>query len=107
MDITINRSKWRIWRVNGNAKILMRSDGVYTLGVADNNTKSIYIKSGISDSLFDKVLCHELTHAYAFEYGYFLDIETEEIVADFISLYGRQIIYMTDEIIENALRRAL
>lgn len=107
MLIEINGSLWRIQAVDGHNKLLVRSDGVYTLGVTDNNVKTIYIKQGLSEHMFDKVLCHELTHAYAFEYGYFLDIKTEEIVADFMSLYGRKIVYMADEIIRNVLRRAL
>ena len=56
--------------------------------------------------MFDKVLCHELTHVYAFEFEYNVDVETEEIIADFLSLFGRQIVYLLDDLME-ILKRAV
>jgi hypothetical protein len=37
------------------------------------------------------------------EYGYSIPIETEEIVADFISLFGRSIVTVADELIYQLL----
>jgi hypothetical protein len=34
-----------------------------------------------------------------------MDVETEEIIADFISLYGRQIIYTVDDVLRNIFER--
>lgn len=82
----------------------MRSDGSITIGMTDNNTKTVYINNRLNNYLFDKCLAHELCHVYAFSFDYFMDIETEEIVADFMSLYGRKIIYLLDDLVE-ILRR--
>ena len=57
----------------------------------------------LSSQMIDKVLCHELTHVHAMEYGYSIPIETEEIVADFISLFGRSIVTVADELIYQLL----
>lgn len=46
------------------------------------------------------ILCHELVHVYSFSYGCDIDIETEEIIADFMSLYGRNIVYTADRIFD-------
>lgn len=78
----------------------MRSDGSITIGMTDNNTKSVYINNRLNDYMTDKVICHELTHVFAFEFDYYMDIETEEIVADFMSLYGRKIVYLLDDLIK-------
>lgn len=48
----------------------------------------------------DRILCHELVHVYSFSYGCDIDIETEEIIADFMSLYGRNIVYTADKIFD-------
>ena len=39
-----------------------------------------------------KVLCHEIVHAAMFSYNEDLTIEQEEIVADLIATYGKEII---------------
>lgn len=80
---------------------LMRSDGTYTLGVTDNNLKTVFISDSLNDKLFDKVLCHELCHVFTFENGCNMDIEIEEIVADFMSLYGRRIVECADKILNH------
>lgn len=83
----------------------MRSNSTYTLGVCDNGNKTIFLNNRLSGKLLDKVICHELTHVYSFEFNYVMDIQTEEIVADFMSLFGRDIIYMADDIMNKVLRR--
>jgi hypothetical protein len=75
------------------------------LGACDNEAKIIYINEKLHGKMKDKVLCHEITHAYIFEYGCSMDVETEEIIADFISLYGRQIIYTVDDVLRNIFER--
>ena len=67
----------------------------------DLMTLSLVIKAiadNVSDYMADKILCHELVHVYLFSYGCDIDIETEEIIADFMSLYGRNIVYTADKI---------
>lgn len=50
-------------------------------------------------------VCHGITHIYCFEFDYEIDVRTEEIVADFMSLFGRDVIYLADEIMGKILRR--
>ena len=100
MKIVVNNQEWQLKFVNPNNRNLMRSDGSITIGMTDNNKKTVFINNKLKGQLQDKVLCHELTHVFAFEYDYDIPIEVEEIVADFMSLYGRDIIYLLDEIME-------
>lgn len=99
MEFYMNGYRWDIMIVPPTSKKLLRSDGIFSLGVTDNNENGIYIVSGLSEYMFEKVLCHELCHCAAFSYGIHMDIETEEIVADFFSLYGRRILNVADKIL--------
>ena len=76
------------------------NNGTISLGVTNNTTKTITIADNVSDYMADKILCHELVHVYSFSYGCDIDIETEEIIADFMSLYGRNIVYTADRIFD-------
>lgn len=105
MTFKINNHIWRIEFVKSSNKNLLRSDGSWTFGVTDNNVKTVFLFKGMSDYMTDKVLVHELTHVHAMEYDYYMPIEIEEIVCDFLSLYGRSVIYMADELMGNILRR--
>lgn len=100
MNFVVNNQEWELKFVKPNSKDLMRSDGSITIGMTDNNKKTVFINNRLKGRLKDKVLCHELTHVFAFEYDYNIFIEVEEIVADFMSLYGRDIIYLLDDIME-------
>lgn len=104
MNFIVNNQEWRLLFVKPNSKELMRSDGSITLGMTDNNVKTVFVNNRLNDYMTDKVICHELTHVFAFEFDYYMDIETEEIVADFMSLYGRNIILLLDDLIK-VLRR--
>lgn len=99
MIFTVNNQEWQLKFVNPNSDELMRSDGSITLGMTDNNVKTVYINNKLNNYMTDKVLAHELTHVFAFEFDYFIPIETEEIVADFMSLYGRDIVYLLDDLV--------
>ena len=89
---------WHIQFKKPTSSELRRSDGTISLGVTDNTTKTVTIADNASDYMTDKILCHELVHVYSFSYGCDIDIETEEIIADFMSLYGRNIVYTADKI---------
>ena len=104
MTFIVNNQEWKLIFVKPNSKELMRSDGSITLGMTDNNVKTVFVNNRLNDYMTDKVICHELTHVFAFEFDYYMDIETEEIVADFMSLYGRNIILLLDDLIK-VLRR--
>ena len=104
MKFTVNNQEWNLVFVKPNSRNLMRSDGSITIGMTDNNTKTVYINNKLNEYMKDKVICHELTHVFAFEFDYYMDLETEEIVADFMSLYGRDIVYLLDDLV-GILRR--
>lgn len=105
MIFTVNGIDWILQFVQLPSEELKRSDGIYTFGVTDNNKKTVTIASGMSDYMTNKVLCHELVHCYSFSYDCHIDMPIEEIIADFMSLYGRDIIYLADDILQNVLER--
>lgn len=94
----INGVGWNIVFVNENDEVLMRSDGSFSVGVTDRTTKTIYISDRICGDFLLKVLTHELCHAYCMSFGIFMPVEVEEVVADFIATYGRDILKTADEI---------
>lgn len=91
--------------VPASSESLRRSDGSWTFGVTDNSVKTVFMLDGMSEYMTDKVLQHELSHVHAIEYDYYIPIEVEEIVCDFLSLYGRGVVYMADDIMSKILRR--
>ena len=97
----VNGNVWNIVFVHPTDRILQRSDGSFTVGVTSNKDKCIYISYGLPDYFFLNVLCHEITHVFCFEFGIILDLETEEMLADFVATYGRSIIEITDLIFRN------
>lgn len=88
----VNGTEWNIAFVKPNSRQLCRSDGTLTIGVCDNNTKTIYINQNLNNYMLMRVLTHEMVHVFCFEYDVSMDIETEEVVADFMSLFGADII---------------
>ena len=96
---TINGMDWNLRLVEPHSTMLMRSDNTYTFGMTDRNTQCIYISNRINGSFFDRVLCHELCHAFCLSYNLTMDIQTEEIVADFLATYGREVFALADELI--------
>ena len=100
-----NGKTWNLAFVEPYNDNLMRSDGSRTVGVTDNNTKTVYLSNLLRGKFLDKVLCHELVHVASFSYDCSIDIETEEIIADFMSLYGREIIYLADDLMKSIMER--
>ncbi len=103
MIFVVNGNIWRLDFVRSSSNNLQRSDGTFTFGVTDNNLKTVFMADNLSNYMKDKVFLHELTHVHAFEYDYVIPIEVEEIVADFLSLYGRDIVYLADRVMNNLL----
>lgn len=106
MIFTVHGIDWKLSLEHPNSSMLMRSDNTYTLGVTDNNTKTVYVNELLSNDMFDKVLCHELVHVFSFSNNLIIPIETEEIVADFLSTYGRDVFYVADDIMSRFVRVA-
>lgn len=105
MIFTVEGETWSLQFVNPQSPHLRRSDGSITIGVSDNNMKTVFISDSLSDAMTDKVICHELVHVFSFANDLVIPIETEEIIADFMAQYGRSIIYLADELLQNILQR--
>lgn len=95
----INNKTWEIVKISCQNPMLMRSDGSRTVGMTDRNTQTIYIANDLRGGFLDKVLCHELCHAFCLSYNIYMDIETEEIVADFLATYGREVFKIADRLL--------
>lgn len=94
----INGIYWKLAFVDPNFPLLQRLNGDFTIGACDNLTRTIYINNTLQGKLLKKVLCHQVTHAAMFSYNVDLSIEQEELIADLISTYGDQIVYITNKI---------
>lgn len=94
----INDIYWKIAFVDPSFPLLQRMNGDFTIGACDNLTRTIYISNILSGELLKKVLCHQITHAAMFSYNVDLSVEQEELVADLISTYGEEIVYITNKI---------
>ena len=79
---------------------LKRSDDSFTLGSCDNNNKTIYINDNLNERYQWKVVCHEIVHAVMFSYDINLNQKQEEVLADIIATYGKEIVSFTDNIIQ-------
>lgn len=98
MKFYVNNQEWQLQFVKPSSKDLMRSNNSITLGMTDNNTRTVYINNRLSDYMTNKVLAHELCHVYAFSFDYSMPIEVEEVVADFFSLFGRDMVDLLDDL---------
>lgn len=86
--------------VESGSLFLTRSDGTVTLGMTDGRTKTIYLDDSLTGSMLDRVLAHELVHAFMFSYDIHIEIEFEEYIADWISIFGRNLIYLLDDLMQ-------
>lgn len=94
----INGETWRVVFVSPNHPQLMRSDGSFTLGVCNDDTKTIYLDETMDYYMIKKVLTHEITHAAMFSYNVDLCPRQEELVAILIDTYGHEIINITNQL---------
>lgn len=99
----INDVEWKIVYVSPNSECLMRSDGSITLGVTDCNAHTVYLSNALSGTLLERVLSHELVHCASFSYSCHIPIDVEEIVADFLSLYGKEVVEIADSILNGVI----
>lgn len=98
MKIFIYKHFWTIKLVSPFNDILLTPQKDQTYGVSNNKTKTIYLASDLKGNQLYKVLAHELTHAFCFEYKINLSLAEEEWLADFISNYGKSIITKSDNL---------
>ena len=93
---TINGEQWFIVLVMPYDVALLMPNGNYALGACNDATKTIYISNELYGELFEQVLCHELVHASMFAYDIILGYDEEELIAEIISIFGEEIVDITD-----------
>lgn len=101
---TINGEYWRVLLVVPHSDALLMPNNVYALGACDDLEKTIYINSTLEEDMFERVLCHELVHASMFAYNIKLDYGEEELIAEIMSVFGEEIIDITDVLFEHIAR---
>ena len=94
----INNISWKLSIVPEDFPLLRRPSGEFAIGACDNLMRTIYINENLNGQLLKKVLCHEITHAAMFSYNIDLSVDQEELIADLISTYGDEIIFITNKI---------
>lgn len=78
---------------------MRRSDGSLTIGMTNGLTHTVYIDDTLRGYMLDKVIGHELVHCFMFSYDININIDLEEFIADWVATYGRDLIYLLDNII--------
>lgn len=99
MDFYIKDTLWRLKFVRPSSERLKNSQGLYTLGVTDNNIKTVFIADNLTQEKEELVICHELTHCICFEYDIYLPIDLEEWLCNFVAEHGKEIIYLLDDLL--------
>lgn len=100
----INGEQWWIVLVTPHDIALLMPNGKYALGACSDTTKTIYISNELHGEAFEQVLCHELVHASMFAYNVRLEHDEEELLAEIISVFGEEIIDITDVMFERIKR---
>lgn len=101
---TINGEWWKIVLVGAYDVALLMPNGNYALGACNDATKTIYISDELYGDFFEQVLCHELVHAAMFAYNIVLGYDEEELIAEIISIFGEEIIDITNRMFERIKR---
>ena len=102
----VNGIEWKLSLAEPCNDMLRRSDNSITLGATDNNLKTVFLNNRLKGRMLEKVLCHEIVHTFCFSYGCTFDIQTEEIIADFLATYGREVFDVADNILQRFARVA-
>lgn len=99
---TINGIVWQLRFVRTGSEYLRREDGTYTIGMTNALTHTVYLSNKLHGKMLEKVLAHELVHCIFFSYNIIVDSALEEKIAQWVSTYGRQVVYLLDDLM-NAL----
>lgn len=89
---TINGITWEIEFVEPYSEELLRSDKSRTVGVTDFNKRTVFLSNLLSGRFLRRVVAHELCHCYCFSNNCYMDIEEEEWLADWVSLYAEDLV---------------
>ena len=95
---TLNNEMWDIVLVPPHDIELLMPNGNYAVGACNDEVKTIFINNQIYGEDYEKVLCHELTHAAMFAYDIFLTEYEEELLANLMPILGEEIINATDRL---------
>ena len=101
----INGIKWNIELVPVTSPFLTRSDGSQSVGVTDANTSTVYLSNRIKGAFLRRVTAHELCHCFCFSFNIHMPMEQEEYLADWVSLYGTDLIYLLDDLMGSLNRK--
>lgn len=100
MMLVINEIPWIVRFVNPSNKALRRSDGSLSVGCTDAGKQTIYLSDALRGDFMRKVLTHEMVHVVCFSYGILVDIDTEELIADFLATYGNEVMTVCESILD-------
>lgn len=103
--VIINGIEWRITFIDHNSAMLFRSDGSHTIGMTDGNLRTMFLSDRLRGAMLEKVICHELCHCICFSYDIHIPIQQEEFLAEWISLYGREVIRILDDLLQKISKK--
>jgi hypothetical protein len=89
----INGVRWVARLVSPAHPMLLTPWKTHALGVCDKVTQTICIDETLSPQKLKEVLCHEIVHAFMFSYAIDVTYDEEELVAEFVSKYGKNILH--------------
>ena len=78
--------------------MLLTPHQTHALGVCDKTTQTICIDETLSPQKIKEVLCHEIVHAFMFSYMVDLTYDEEELVAELMTQYGKDILQKTNAV---------
>lgn len=105
MEFIVNNIVWNIKFVSPSSIYLTRNNGTQTIGMTDGFNHTIYLANNLRGQMLDKVLSHELTHCILFSYGIEIDEVLEEKLAQWVSIYGRELVYLLDDLMTILYRK--
>lgn len=104
--ISVNGVLWQIKPVEPNSGHLRTSRNTITLGVTDDRDKTVYLNNRLRGHMLTKVVSHEMVHVFIFSHNIYIPLETEELIADFLATYGRDILAVADDVISRFVMAA-
>ena len=94
--IHVNGEGWDICLVPPGHPNLTTPEGTQALGCCDDTIKTIVISNALHPGRMRQVLCHELTHAAMYSYDVPITDPEEELLAELVSSFGKEIVSLTD-----------
>lgn len=102
MMIKINNIDWCVVYTNDEDNLRMNNNTI-RLGVTDRDQRIIYINANLSGDLLIDVIRHEICHAFVFSYDYYLSVEEEEFLCEFVAKYSYDILNEADKVLSRAI----